>query len=71
MTEDSSLTLERPPVVIIRGARKTDLPELNEMITLLPPTMAMRRRSRRLSLSATCSAPCPGCMVSSPKPMVL
>ena len=35
MTEDSSLTLERPPVVIIRGARKTDLPELNEMITLL------------------------------------
>ncbi len=35
MTEDSSPTLERPPVVIIRGARKTDLPELNEMITLL------------------------------------
>ena len=35
MTEDSLLTLPRPPVVTIRGARKTDLPELNEMITLL------------------------------------
>ena len=35
MTEDSLLTLPRPPVVTIRGARKADLPELNEMITLL------------------------------------
>ena len=35
MTEDSLLTLPRPPVVTIRAARKDDLPELNEMIELL------------------------------------
>ncbi len=35
MTEDSLLTLPRPPVVTIRGARKADLPQLNEMIMLL------------------------------------
>jgi GNAT superfamily N-acetyltransferase len=35
MTEDSSLTLPRPAIVTIRGARISDLPELNDMIALL------------------------------------
>jgi GNAT superfamily N-acetyltransferase len=35
MTEDSAITLPRPAVVTIRGARKADLPQLNEMIALL------------------------------------
>lgn len=35
MTEDSIITLPRPPVVIIRGARPRDLPQINEMIALL------------------------------------
>lgn len=35
MTEDTALTLPRPPVVTIRGARPADLPELNDMIALL------------------------------------
>jgi GNAT superfamily N-acetyltransferase len=35
MTEDTEITLPRPPVVTIRAARPHDLPELNEMIALL------------------------------------
>lgn len=35
MTEDSLMTLPRPDVVTIRGARTADLPELNDMIRLL------------------------------------
>jgi GNAT superfamily N-acetyltransferase len=35
MTEDSKITLERPAVVTIRGARVSDLPALNEMVGLL------------------------------------
>jgi len=35
MTEDSAITLPRPPVVVIRNARPADLPELNRMIALL------------------------------------
>lgn len=35
MTEDTDLTLPRPPVVVIRHAKPQDLPELNEMIEAL------------------------------------
>jgi GNAT superfamily N-acetyltransferase len=35
MTEDTEITLPRPPVVNIRTAKPRDLPELNEMIALL------------------------------------
>ena len=35
MTEDIDLTIPRPAVVTIRAAKPRDLPELNEMITLL------------------------------------
>ncbi|MDQ0454370.1 GNAT family N-acetyltransferase [Rhizobium paknamense] len=35
MTEDTDITLPRPPVVSIRHARKDDLAEINEMIGLL------------------------------------
>ncbi|KKX28400.1 GNAT family N-acetyltransferase [Rhizobium sp. LC145] len=35
MTEDTEITLPRPPVVTIRAAKPRDLPELNEMIGLL------------------------------------
>ncbi|MCQ1764532.1 GNAT family N-acetyltransferase [Neorhizobium galegae] len=35
MTEDTDITLPRPPVVTIRNAKSRDLPELNEMIALL------------------------------------
>ncbi|WP_404947007.1 GNAT family N-acetyltransferase [Rhizobium terrae] len=35
MTEDTEITLPRPPVVTIRSAKPRDLPELNEMIALL------------------------------------
>ncbi len=35
MTEDTEITLERPPVVVIRNAKPRDLPELNAMIAAL------------------------------------
>ncbi|MGF0536854.1 N-acetyltransferase family protein [Agrobacterium sp. ES01] len=35
MTEDTDITLPRPPVVVIRSARVGDLPELNQMIAAL------------------------------------
>lgn len=35
MTEDTSITLPRPPVVVIRAARADDLPEINAMIQAL------------------------------------
>ncbi|MHB0952893.1 MAG: GNAT family N-acetyltransferase [Allorhizobium sp.] len=35
MTEDTDLTLPRPPVVVIRSAKPRDLPDLNEMIAAL------------------------------------
>lgn len=35
MTEDTDITLPRPPVVVIRNARAADLAELNEMIAAL------------------------------------
>ena len=35
MTEDTDITLERPPVVVIRNAKPRDLPELNGMIAAL------------------------------------
>ncbi|WP_416795346.1 GNAT family N-acetyltransferase [Ciceribacter azotifigens] len=35
MTEDTDITQPRPPVVVIRHARASDLPELNEMIAAL------------------------------------
>lgn len=35
MTEDIDLSIPRPAVVTIRAAKPRDLPELNEMITLL------------------------------------
>lgn len=35
MTEDTEITLPRPPVVTIRTAKQRDLPELHELITLL------------------------------------
>ncbi len=35
MTEDTEISLLRPPVVTIRSAKPRDLPELNEMIAAL------------------------------------
>mgnify|MGYP006166062897 CR=1 FL=1 len=35
MTEDTDLTLPRPPIVAIRHAKPRDLPELNAMIAAL------------------------------------
>nr|WP_186363479.1 GNAT family N-acetyltransferase [Rhizobium sp. ACO-34A] len=35
MTEDTDITMPRPPVVIIRAAKRHDLPALNEMIASL------------------------------------
>ncbi|MCM2475844.1 GNAT family N-acetyltransferase [Rhizobium sp. CG5] len=35
MTEDTDITLPRPPVVVIRSAKPHDLPELNQMIAAL------------------------------------
>ncbi|MBA3040340.1 MAG: GNAT family N-acetyltransferase [Alphaproteobacteria bacterium] len=35
MTEDTDITLPRPPVVVIRAAKPHDLPELNAMIAAL------------------------------------
>lgn len=35
MTEDTEISLLRPPVVTIRSAKSRDLPELNEMIAAL------------------------------------
>ncbi|WP_407070397.1 GNAT family N-acetyltransferase [Neorhizobium alkalisoli] len=35
MTEDTEISLLRPPVVTIRNAKPRDLPELNEMIAAL------------------------------------
>ncbi|MGV8936100.1 MAG: GNAT family N-acetyltransferase [Allorhizobium sp.] len=35
MTEDTEITLPRPPVVVIRSARPADLPDLNRMIAAL------------------------------------
>ena len=35
MTEDTDITLPRPPVVVIRAAKSHDLPELNAMIAAL------------------------------------
>ena len=35
LTEDSEISLPRPPVVTIRAAKAHDLPELSEMIALL------------------------------------
>nr|WP_210051600.1 GNAT family N-acetyltransferase [Neorhizobium petrolearium] len=35
MTEDTEISLPRPPVVTIRSAKARDLPELNEMIAAL------------------------------------
>lgn len=35
MTEDTDITLPRPPVVVIRSAKPHDLPDLNQMIAAL------------------------------------
>ncbi len=60
MTEDTEITLERPPVVVIRNAKPRDLPELNAMIAALAAHHGDAAAITPTSWNATCSAPCPG-----------